>query len=81
MILVVGGAALGDQQKFIDAAIAAGVKRFVPTEFGSNTHNPKLLELVPVFHAKKGAVDYLKSKEGDLSWTNRSGSEGRSLRE
>ncbi|KAH7116781.1 isoflavone reductase family protein-like protein CipA [Dendryphion nanum] len=70
VLSIVGGTALGDQNKLIDAAIAAGVKRFLPSEYGSNTVNERLLELVPVFHAKKGTVDYLKSKESEISWTS-----------
>ena len=39
VISLVGGTALGDQNKLIDAAIAAGVKRFLPSEYGSDTTN------------------------------------------
>lgn len=70
VISLVGGGALGDQNKLIDAAIAAGAKHFIPSEFGSNTVNPRLLEIVPVFSAKKGTTDYLKSKEDKISWTS-----------
>jgi len=49
----------------IDAAKAAGVKRFVPSEFGSDTTNPKVLEILGLLAEKKQAVDYLKTKEGD----------------
>lgn len=70
VISLVGGGALGDQNKLIDAAIAAGVKRFVPSEFGSNTPNPKTRAIVPVFEAKVGTVNYLKSKEDAISWTS-----------
>ncbi|OCL12347.1 isoflavone reductase family protein-like protein CipA [Glonium stellatum] len=70
VISIVGGIALGDQQKFIDAAIAAGVKRFLPSEFGSNTPDPRVSAIVPVFAAKTGAVDYLKSKESEITWSS-----------
>ncbi|KAF2116826.1 isoflavone reductase family protein-like protein CipA [Lophiotrema nucula] len=66
----VGGTAIGDQEKLIDAAIAAGVKRFLPSEYGSNTPNPKVVEIVPIFKGKLGAVDYLKKKESEISWTS-----------
>lgn len=69
VLSLVGGMALGDQNKLIDASIAAGVKRFIPSEFGSDTQNEQLLKLVPVFNAKKSTVDYLKSKEDVISWT------------
>ena len=70
VISLVGGNALGDQNKLIDASIAAGVKRFFPSEFGSDTPNPRAREVVPIFSAKIGAVAYLKSKESAISWTS-----------
>lgn len=70
VISLVGGGALGDQNKLIDAAVAAGVKRFVPSEFGSNTPDSKTRAVVPVFEAKLGTVNYLKSKEDSISWTS-----------
>ncbi|ORX96688.1 isoflavone reductase family protein-like protein CipA [Clohesyomyces aquaticus] len=70
VISLVGGMALGDQSKLIDGAIKAGVKRFIPSEFGSNTVDPRVLAIVPLFAAKTGAVNYLKSKEKEISWTS-----------
>lgn len=70
VVSLVGGGALGDQNKLIDAAIAAGVKRFLPSEFGSNTTNSEVRAVVPVFEAKFGTVNYLKSKEDSISWTS-----------
>jgi hypothetical protein len=70
VLSIVGGTALGDQRKLIDAAIAAGVKRFVPSEYGSNTLDDRVRKIVPVFEAKKGAVDYLKSKEDVIEWSS-----------
>lgn len=70
VISLIGGAAIGDQQKLIDASIAAGVRRFFPSEFGSDTTNPRGREIVPSFEAKLGAVTYLKSREDAISWTS-----------
>ncbi|KZM18726.1 uncharacterized protein EKO05_0006568 [Ascochyta rabiei] len=69
VISLVGGAALGEQTKLIDAAIAAGVKRFLPSEFGNDTENTKAQAIVPMFKAKVAILDYLKSKEDAISWT------------
>ncbi|KAL8919123.1 MAG: hypothetical protein Q9172_005127 [Xanthocarpia lactea] len=53
-----------------DAAADAGVKRFIPSEFGSDTSNPKIVELIPMFGAKTAITNYLKTKESSgLSWT------------
>jgi len=69
VVSLVGGVALGDQNKLIDAAIAAGVKRFIPSEYGNDTTDKRIREIVPLFEAKLGAVNYLKSKEKEISWT------------
>jgi hypothetical protein len=69
VISLVGGMALGDQDKLIDAAIAAGVKRFVPSEYGSNTLDERARAIVPIFDAKFETVKYLRSKEKEISWT------------
>lgn len=61
---------LGDQKKLIDAAIAAGVKRFLPSEYGSDTPNAELRKIVPVFEGKYETVNYLKSKEAEISWSS-----------
>ncbi|KAF4335652.1 hypothetical protein FBEOM_10489 [Fusarium beomiforme] len=60
-----------DQQKtIVDAAVHAGVKRFLPSEFSSSSEDPVVLQLVPLFEKKKDLIEYLKSKEKDgLSWT------------
>ncbi|KAI9044685.1 aromatic alcohol reductase [Aspergillus affinis] len=71
VISMVGGHVAGDQNKFIDAALAAGVKRFVPSEFGPFSRDPKFAELNPVvLPAKAGTVDYLRSKESKMSWSS-----------
>lgn len=50
----------GAQNPLIDAAVAAGVKRFIPSEFGSDLNNP-LNRALPVFKAKVDTQDYLES--------------------
>jgi uncharacterized protein YbjT (DUF2867 family) len=63
-------AAAGDTQKaLIDAAIAAGVKRFVPSEFGSGTLDARARALVPMFEAKREVNEYLRAREGSIEWT------------
>jgi hypothetical protein len=67
-----GGPALAAPQiALIDAAKAAGVKRFLPSEFGSDSTNPKVLELAELLNRKKRIVDHLKTKQGDgFEWTS-----------
>lgn len=61
---------LDQHKRAIDAAIATGVKRFIPPEFGSNTSEQRVVDAVPIFKGKTAVRDYLVSKEGSgLTWT------------
>lgn len=69
VLSLVGGLGTGDQPKFIDAAVKAGVKRFFPSEFGSKL-SKKAAEIFPGFEGKLQVVEYLKAQESKgLSWT------------
>ncbi|KAL4745802.1 hypothetical protein BDW72DRAFT_186058 [Aspergillus terricola var. indicus] len=50
---------IGSQDVLIDASVAAGVTRFFPAEFGTDTDNAKCMKL-PVFANKIHALDYLR---------------------
>ncbi|KAI0805489.1 NmrA-like family protein [Xylaria sp. FL0064] len=59
-----------DQYRMVDAAITAGVKRYVASEYGLNNMNPKAQGLSTVF-AEKGRIQaYLRAKadEGKIEW-------------
>ncbi|KAL4881684.1 hypothetical protein BJY04DRAFT_218125 [Aspergillus karnatakaensis] len=65
--------AIGAQNPLIDAAVAAGVKRFIPAEFGMDSLNPLVREL-PVCAPKAATQEYLQKKveesgDGVFSWT------------
>lgn len=70
VISTIGAVALSDQTKLIDAAIEAGVQRFIPSEFGSDTQNEKSAELA-IFKGKVAIKKYLEKKaaEGKITWT------------
>ncbi|GKZ84902.1 hypothetical protein AnigIFM56816_010462 [Aspergillus niger] len=70
VVSTVGGAAVDNQTVLIDAAIAAGVNRFIPSEFGNVTTNPKV-EKFPVYSSVFKIRNYLQEKAaaGKLSWT------------
>jgi uncharacterized protein YbjT (DUF2867 family) len=57
------------QPSLIDAAIAAGVKRFIPSEFGSNIAGNATTAALPVFEGKKITQDYLQKKSNEISYT------------
>lgn len=52
----------GAQNPMIDAAVAAGVKRFIPSEYGLNTRKLQGEILGDWLQAKTSAVDYLIEK-------------------
>lgn len=71
VIAAVSMTAMHHQYKIIDAAVAAGVKRYFPTEFGLDSIPDWLLDLRPMFRTKHDVRDYLVSKEKEgLSWTS-----------
>lgn len=70
VISVVGMAALADQNRYVDIAVKVGVKHFMPSEFGANSSNYAVLELLTIFQGKRDVCEYLKTKESkDFSWT------------
>ncbi|KAI9038123.1 aromatic alcohol reductase [Aspergillus affinis] len=61
---------VAEQLRFIDAAITAGVKRYIPSEYGLDNNTPKAQELAPVFKEKGLVQEYLREKESSgLTWT------------
>lgn len=70
VIVTTGLAARSQQDKLIDAAIAAGVKRFIPSDFGIDNADVANQQLCPIFKFKSEVEDYLRSKEtSTFSWT------------
>lgn len=80
-VIALFGAESADLQlPLLDAAIAAGVRRFIPSDFGSDTHN-ELVKSLPVFakkievqnavveRAAKGLIEYTQIINGPfLDW-------------
>ncbi|KAK5053761.1 hypothetical protein LTR84_001722 [Exophiala bonariae] len=70
VVSAVGGAGFSQQKAFINAAIKAGVKRFLPSEFSTNTRSEAARNLVSLFEAKQEILNHLKEKESSsFSWT------------
>ncbi|KAK1972358.1 NmrA-like family protein [Colletotrichum sublineola] len=61
---------VADQFRMIDAAITAGVRRYVPSEYGLNNMRPDAQALNIVFRDKGKVQEYLRSKadQGVLEW-------------
>jgi uncharacterized protein YbjT (DUF2867 family) len=62
--------AVDQQRPLIDAAVEAGVSRFLPSEFGVDTASKGLSDKVPATRFKLETVQYLKTLESKgMSWT------------
>lgn len=71
VVSAAGAEGLLGQTVIVDAAIAAGVKRFLPSEFGSNLDNPLAAKL-PVFGYKAAVRNHLEEKVrsgADITYT------------
>lgn len=70
VVSAVGFEGVPGQIKLIDAAIEAGVQRFIPSEFGSDSTFPKV-SLLSIFKPKITIREYLEKKgtEGKITWT------------
>ncbi|KAI2726115.1 hypothetical protein CBS147332_3002 [Penicillium roqueforti] len=68
--LHVGAVPISTHLRLIDAAVAAGVKRFIPSEYGCDTTNP-LTSKLPVYGDKVIIQEHLKNvaNESGLSYS------------
>jgi uncharacterized protein YbjT (DUF2867 family) len=58
------------QHNLVDAAVAAGVKHFIPSEFGADLKNPNVAAF-PIYQAKVALESYLEEKaaQSGLAYT------------
>ncbi|KZL79483.1 oxidoreductase - protein [Colletotrichum incanum] len=71
VVSTLGAPAVGDAQRnLVDASVEAGVRRFIPSNFGCDQQN-SLARQLPVFAEKVKTEDYLaeKAKTSPLSYT------------
>lgn len=71
VVCTVPAASAGVQKKLIDASIAAGVYRFIPSDFGADMAYDGARD-IPVFAGKFEILDYLeeKAKTTSLTWSS-----------
>ncbi|EOA87557.1 hypothetical protein ACJQWK_08198 [Exserohilum turcicum] len=69
-----GGGKDGLAFRLIDAALAAGIKRFIPSEFGANNLDARARALVPTYDIKSNMLAYLQrvcaSSNGSMTWSS-----------
>lgn len=70
VVSALGAGGFAEEIKIIDAAVKAGVKRFLPSEYSCNAQNAKTNALIPIVRLKVQTNEYLKAQESKgLSWT------------
>lgn len=71
VVSTVGPSGIASQKNIIDAAVAAGVQRFIPSDFGSNLDHPSATSN-PVFAPKLAILAHLaeQAKTSSLTWTS-----------
>jgi nucleoside-diphosphate-sugar epimerase len=71
VVMALSGGQISEQFRFIDAAVEAGVKRYVPSEYGLNNMDPRAQGLNAVFNTKGKIRRYLmdKAESTSLTWT------------
>ena len=60
----------GLEYRLIDAAVAAGVTRFIPSAFSGDNANARALKRAPFLRGKQQVVDCLRQREAEISWTS-----------
>ncbi|KAI2616797.1 NAD(P)-binding protein [Hypoxylon sp. NC1633] len=70
VVSTIGGTGLLKQLPLLDAAVKAGVKRFIPSEFGSDTFHEKTSRL-PGYHEKVVVREAINKAvaESNLTWS------------
>ncbi|KAI8713702.1 NmrA domain-containing protein [Fusarium sp. LHS14.1] len=66
---IVPGDALAIQETIVNAAIGAGVKVFIPSEYSVDTSNHVASTYIPFLKDKIDTLDYLKTQQDKISWT------------
>lgn len=68
VISTISAGGLVEQVGAVDAAMEAGVKVFLPSEYGVDTSVSAAPDVIPTLKTKIKVLDYLKSKQDKISW-------------
>lgn len=68
VISTVAGAAVAGQKPLIDAAIAAGVKHFIPADYAMSLKSPEV-RLLPPYTNVSEIENYLRARSEKINWT------------
>jgi hypothetical protein len=67
LISTVAMSAISHQPRMIDAAVAAGIRIFIPAEYTVNSRDATA-QMQPMMSSVVAIQDYLSTKEDDISW-------------
>jgi hypothetical protein len=68
VVSAVAGTAIASQKPLINAAIAAGVKHFIPADYAMSLKSPDVRTLPPYTDVKE-VEDYLRARSAKIEWT------------
>ncbi|KAI1463274.1 NAD(P)-binding protein [Daldinia caldariorum] len=68
VVSTIATAAVGGQIPLVDAAVAAKVKRFIPSEFGINTRIVEGTSIGKILQGKVKTLDYIIGKSQENPW-------------
>ncbi|KAI2467633.1 NAD(P)-binding protein [Annulohypoxylon bovei var. microspora] len=68
VVSAIATAAVGSQKSLVDAAVAAGVKRFISSEFGINTRTVGDAAIGKILQGKVKVLDYAIEKSAENPW-------------
>ncbi|KAM3454112.1 hypothetical protein NHJ6243_008974 [Beauveria neobassiana] len=70
VLCFINSGALHVESLIVEAAASAGVKWFIPSEFGHNTMDRRVLEALPLLQGKAKVASQLRAKEHQgMQWT------------
>jgi len=72
VLSLLGLSAISQQYALVEAAVKAGIRRFLPSEFGIDNASPQVLAAVPPFRVRAELIDTLKAKQAagsPIEWT------------
>ncbi|KAH8590064.1 isoflavone reductase [Bisporella sp. PMI_857] len=70
VVSLISSSSLDGQVVVLEAAVAAGVKRIIPSDFGNDTASDTVNAALPFFAPKAKAIEYLRENENKISWTS-----------
>ena len=69
VVSVLAASSAGLQHAVVDAAIACGLRHFIPSEYGVDSESDAAIAVFPPLESKIAAINYLRAREDKITWT------------